>query len=220
MNPCQRVDSLLSAYIESETSPAESRFIDGHLTVCPRCREQIAGMEALLVRLSRVPGPRVSGDFTQRVLASVKDLPPAGLEVPVVPLPSRGAAWWGVPLAAAAALAVAFLGISQFRSPEPRTGPTRAERSLSAAPAPQLAARNPGAIASQPVDFGPTPPVATISDLYPGIDAEVEGPGQSLGMAQDSYALEDWILREPPGGGDAVLTRVGSDPTAKVVVTF
>jgi anti-sigma factor RsiW len=215
MNSCERVDSLLSAYLESETSPAESRFIDGHLTVCARCREQVDGTAALLERLSRLPGARVSDDFTERVLAEVKGLPAAGLEEPVVPIPSGHTVRWAVPLAAAAALAVALIGFSQLRAPVPRTGFAGAEKTV-AAPAPRTAT---GA-ATQPVDFGSTPPVASLPDLYPDLDAKTEGPGEPLGMAGDSYALEDWVLREPPGGGDAVLTRVGSDPTAKVVVTF
>jgi len=38
MNPCERTDSLLSFFLDDELSPAERRFVEGHLTACPRCR--------------------------------------------------------------------------------------------------------------------------------------------------------------------------------------
>ena len=68
MNPCQRVDSLLSFFINDECSPAENRFVEGHLVACARCRRERRDLEAMMARVRDLPRCRVSEGFTDRVL--------------------------------------------------------------------------------------------------------------------------------------------------------
>ncbi len=228
MNPCDRVDSFLSAYLESETSPAETRFLEGHLTACSRCRSQLEGLRRTLGALASLPRVETSPEFTARVLAEVRGLGAAGLEEPVVAIHSRRRAWWdlppvaAVPLAAAAALAVVLLGTGPLsRTPAGLTagrGPAVQASDLKAEIAARTAAdRTAEAPESELMAAKSTtpPPVASLPDLHPGLAGEAAGAVESLGMAADSYALEDWMLREPAGGGDPVLTRVGGTPPAR-----
>ena len=55
MKPCDRLDTLLSAYLETETSPAETRFVDGHMAACARCRKQVEDISRLIEQLSTLP---------------------------------------------------------------------------------------------------------------------------------------------------------------------
>ncbi len=228
MSACDRVETLLSAYLEREASPAEVRFVDGHLTVCRRCRDLLEETAALLERLPRLPRTRVSPGFTDRVLAEVRNAPAAGLEVPVVPMPRPAIASWAAPLAAAAAVAVALLGIGRLTAP---ASSLSARAPAVSAPAPDLDQRLAHDVAAMTVrDAAPgpssplaglnPPPVASLTDLRPDLAGKTEAAGEPLGMAGDAYVLEDWMLREPAGGGRPVLTRVGADPAAKVMVTF
>lgn len=210
MNPCERLDSLLSAFLEDETSPAETRFVEDHLVRCTRCREQVAGTRALLDRLHHLPARPVSEGFTDRVLTRVRGLAPADLEAPpaVVHLPVRRTApAWAVPLAAAAALAVALLGIPQLRSGQTTTPVETAQTPSAQAPLNGIASNLPEA-ASNPV---PPPKVMTL------------GPSEgqvSVGMVRDAYVLEAYELREPAGGGAPIVTPVRADEKSRVMVAF
>jgi anti-sigma factor RsiW len=206
MKPCDRVDSLLSAHLEHETSAAEARFLEDHLESCSRCRRQVSEMKRLLTTLSALPRVETSPDFTQRVMARAGGLEPAGLEAPgVLVLPSRRPAW-AVPLAAAAALALVTLTVLQFgRTP---TAPVETAQNTS----PMAGQPEPTAIQPSPTVPAVAPP--QVESLGPQADAT------SLGMARDAYVLEDYELREPADGGSPVLTRAAAKGDAQVVVTF
>lgn len=211
MNHCDHVDSLLSAYVEGEASPAETRFIDGHLALCTRCRSQLHEMRSLLHLLSETPRVTVGPDFTERVLARTRDREPAGLDEPVViPLPAPRS-MWAVPLAAAAALALVLLATTQLG---PRTaGDT------------ELVAQGVVGTSSAPTgtEAAPSlplfPEVDELTNYIPELD-QTEGEVQSLGTARDAYVLEAYELRTPAGGSEPVLTRVSAGSGDKVVVTF
>jgi anti-sigma factor RsiW len=201
------VESLFSAYLEEESSPAETRFLEGHLTACPRCRQGLEEMRSVLSSLSRLPRVAASDDFTARVLARTRGLAPAGLEEPmVIELPVT---WWrraAVPMAAAAALALVVFGVSRIDFGERTSPSTQAlDRVVDAAEEQALAD------AGRPV----SPEVQTIEGL-----SGVPGEGQPLGMARDAYLLENYILKEPAGGGIPTLTRAGATPRDQVLVTF
>jgi len=49
---CKEIESLLSAYLENELSPAESAHVARHLTDCPPCRELKEKLEEILLQLS------------------------------------------------------------------------------------------------------------------------------------------------------------------------
>jgi len=213
MSSCHRVDSLLSAYLEEEAGPAEVRFVEGHLTVCSRCRIQVDEVTRVISRVRALPRVLAAPSFTEQVLARSHGLPAAGLEEPLVPEPSRGALRWAVPLAAAAALAVAFLSV-RFAAP-----PSGIERPVVENPAgpggPGLVAeRLPEASAADPAS--PAPVIWTLTGDHPGL----EGLETSLGMASDAYVMDTWTARQPAGGGSPVLTRVSGRTDARVVVRF
>lgn len=212
MNDCRRVETLLSAYIERESSPAETRFIDGHLTACPACRERTAEVESLAKRLRFLPRIEARPGFTERVLADALERPVLGLETPVVPAPRSRWDGWTAGLAAAAAIAVLAVTLG------PRLRPSASE--------PVAANGTAAAVAPQATEVAETElprpedvPVFRLDRLAPGIAAEAEGePGTSLGTVQ--YVLEDWAERTPAGGSEVVLTRVRSGSGEPVVVTF
>lgn len=208
MTHCDRVDALLSAYVEQETSPAETRFVDGHLTLCPRCRLQLDEMRSLLARLSQLPKVEASAGFTERVLAQTTGLEPAGLEEPVlIELPSTRPVW-AVPLAAAAGLALVIFTVARFAvGPEATKTPSPSTTTVAQQP-------YPGSETSAP------PEVRDLTTLHPGLENEVEGEAVPIGMVRDSYVLDAYELREPAGGGNLTLTRVSAEPGTRVVVTF
>jgi len=208
MNHCDRVDALLSAYVERETSPAETRFVDGHLTHCSRCRAQLGGLRSLLQNLSEMPRVQVSDDFTERVLARTVGTEPAGLDEPViVPLPDRRPAWV-LPLAAAATLALVLLATTRF-------APRGVEQPIAVR---EPAATVPGSGAT-PASAPVFPQVEELVNLYPELVADTSEV-QSLGTARDSYVLEPFELRSPVGGGEPVVTPVSAGTEDKVLVTF
>jgi anti-sigma factor RsiW len=206
------VDELLSSYIENETSPAENRFIDGHLTVCRRCRSQVDDVAALIPRLRRIPRVTVSPAFTEQVLTRVHGLPTAGLDEPVVPRITRlplPPLRWAIPLASAAVLALTILAVRSF-APSPDAGRVLAEND-------RIVASEPLVRPDTPADGMPA--VTTLTGTHPQLNV-AGGDPQSLGMANDAYVLDQWVLRQPAGGGNPVLTRVGATSNAKVKVTF
>ena len=226
MKPCERVDALLSDYLERATSPAETRFVERHLAVCPRCRAQRDEMERLLERLAGLPRVEAAPDFTERVLARTHHLPPASLEEPLVPKPRSAARAWAVPLAAAAAVAVVTFGVLRFSS-SPPTAPQVAGSGQVTEAAPQrdalaaAARERVGRLRREtPVQQRNLAPVTTLAEVRPDLASGEKTAAQPLGMVHDAYALDDWVLSRPAEGGAPVLTRVRADSSAPVMVTF
>jgi anti-sigma factor RsiW len=210
MRPCERTDSLLSAYIEGETSPAETHFLDAHLASCPRCRTQKTTLETLLSRLRALPRVDVSPGFTERVLARTADLEPAGVEArpAVTPIASRWS--WSVPMATAAALLVVVWGVTHLRS--------------GATPAPDTARETPAVTPPGAPDAAPAQlpeDALTAEDVHlPRVD-RMQGAGDDgEWLDGDVYLLENFELRQPAGGGSPTLTRASGQAKDRVVVTF
>src|SRR5215510_8296664 len=127
MTTCQHIDSLVSAFLEHEASPAEVHFIEDHLPTCSRCRAQIQDVNHVLENLSRLPRVETRAEFTDEVLARTHGLGPVGIESRepwfIAPRTSR-VLRWGVPLAAAAALVLALVTLQVARrTGEPETAP-------------------------------------------------------------------------------------------------
>ena len=213
MRPCDRVDSLLSAYLENETSPAETQFVKSHAAECARCRRQLDEVRVVLSRLAELPRVQTADDFTERVLARASGLAPVGIEAQnVVELPQRRAAWV-LPLAAAAAAAIAVLGVVEVqRNAGP--GPETAEIQPATNPSPLDGLEAREELASNTGTSEADPPVA-VTSLGDPADA-----GEPIGMAGDAYILEAYELLEPTGGGEPILTRVGTEQDSKVMVSF
>ena len=215
MNTCQRIDSLVSAYLEHEASPAEVRFVDEHLPTCTRCRSQLREVSLVMEEVGRLPRVEARPEFTDEVLVRTRGLRPVALEArePWIIVPrftGRRVLQWGVALAAAAALVMALISLqvthrsdeAQTASHEITTQPTH--------PAPAVTTALPGS-SQTPVQTPAQPPEV----MHYG-----KGEGQSLGMARDSYAVGTYELRTPREGGTPILTPVASRPDAPVVVTF
>jgi anti-sigma factor RsiW len=202
MKVCEHVDSLLSAYLENEVSPAESRFLEDHLASCSRCRDQKTELRSLLTRLHSLPRVETSTDFTRRVLDRTVGLEPVGIDFKEARSRGRYRPAWAVPMAAAAAIAVLVIGVSQMRSPGD-SGP--------------MAQNDPGTVPSGGTFTLPAEQQA-VPVTQPGevVSMGAEKDGEWL----DAYVLEDYELRAPAGGGTPTLTRVSSDTESKVVVTF
>jgi hypothetical protein len=221
MKPCQRADSLLSAFIEGEASPAEARFLETHLTSCPRCRRQRAELETLLSRLRSLPRVETSSEFTDKVLARTAGMEPVGADVgAVVPLTPRYPSW-AVPLAAAAAVVILVWGAIQLRpvGPEPEMAQTQTQTQIlpeprtTSPPPTVLDASEPSAPAGDPTPSGPVAGEESYQGIYYTLGAD-------RGEWLDAYALEDYELRQPAGGGSPTLTRVSGQADSRVLVTF
>jgi hypothetical protein len=212
MKSCDRVDALLSAFLETETSPAETRFVDGHLAACARCRKQVEDTARLIEQLSALPRIQTSEGFTEKVLARTIDLAPVGLEAPhVVELIPRRPVWV-MPLAAAAALVLMTTVVFQVQrgfGPEPEIAVNEPVNRPS--PFDRIAEEN-QVLAGTGTESGTNP-----RQILSLPDPENAVP---LGMGHDSYIVEEFELREPMGGGNPIITRVSADENTRVVVTF
>jgi hypothetical protein len=66
---CQRIEELLSAYLEGGLSPAEKAYVDGHLAVCPDCASLLALLEKTEKALAGIPELEVSPGLRARLAA-------------------------------------------------------------------------------------------------------------------------------------------------------
>jgi len=214
MNPCQRIESLMSFYVDDECSPAERKLVDGHVVTCPRCRAQMSDLTRLMRRVKLLPVSTVSEGFTGRVLDEALGRPAAGLEEPVVPLPRSALRTW-VPAvtAAAALLAVAWVGLRGPRTEVPHAG----RRPVAGEPGGGIHMAERVPVVSEEIPVSGALVVDVLTDLDPALEATGNPAPVSLGTR---YVLEDWILREPAGGGDPVLTRVAAPARDRVTVSF
>ena len=214
MRPCDRIDSLLSAYLENETSPAETEFVKSHTAECARCRRQLDDVRALIARLAELPRVQASDDFTEKVLARASGLAPVDIEAEnVVKLAPRRPAWV-LPLAAAAVATIAVLGVVEVQrnaGPEPETAQINRETDFS--PLDHIAPADKNPIASDES-------AEQIELVTETLGNSGEGKPLPLGMARDAYILESYELLEPAGGGEPILTRVGAEQDNKVMVSF
>ena len=209
MKTCDRIDSLVSAYLEHEASPAEIRFLDRHLTDCPRCRNQIHDVREALESVARLPRVQVHEDFTENVLVRTRGLRALDLESlePWVlrPRTTRRVLRWGVPMAAAAALALALVNLQiANRDAQIETAEREAPPETDTTPTPIVVSE----------------PRSTATVTPPEVLHLGEGEAKSLGMARDAYAVGTYELRTPTEGGTLILTPVAAQPDLPVVVTF
>jgi hypothetical protein len=115
---CRDIRHALGVYVLGAIDPAERSVVDAHLSTCPECREELAGLAGLPALLRRIP----VGEAQQLADDDADELPGAGLPGPEVPsaemLPSllgrttqaRQARRWRGLAAAAAVVLVAGIG--------------------------------------------------------------------------------------------------------------
>ena len=65
---CYSFDRIMSDYIDANLNVKTRKEADEHLSVCPRCREKLADMKAILSGLSCLPKMRTRSDFESRLM--------------------------------------------------------------------------------------------------------------------------------------------------------
>jgi Putative zinc-finger len=73
---CRDIRHALGVYVLGAIEPAERSVVDVHLSTCPECREELAGLAGLPALLRRIP----VGEAQQMTDEAVDELP--GVEVP------------------------------------------------------------------------------------------------------------------------------------------
>jgi len=66
---CQRIEELLSAYLESELAAAERAEMDAHLASCPECAALVALMKDMTGAMADFPGAEPSPALLSRLYA-------------------------------------------------------------------------------------------------------------------------------------------------------
>ena len=78
---CRDIRHALGVYVLGAIDPAERSKVDAHLSTCPGCREELAGLAGLPALLRRIP----VGEAQQLADDDVDELPGAGLPGAEVP---------------------------------------------------------------------------------------------------------------------------------------
>jgi anti-sigma-K factor RskA len=97
------IHELTAAYALNALDPDDEREYEEHLRHCPRCREELSGMQEAAAALSYLPeGPAPPRDLGDRIVAAARAERPN-----VVPMRRR----WTTPVLGAAAAAAAGIAI-------------------------------------------------------------------------------------------------------------
>jgi anti-sigma factor RsiW len=78
---CRDIRHALGVYVLGAIDPADRSMVDAHLSTCPECREELAGLAGLPALLRRIP----VGEAQQLADDDLDELPGAGLNGPEVP---------------------------------------------------------------------------------------------------------------------------------------
>jgi hypothetical protein len=66
---CERIEELLSPYLEQDLGDEEKRLVDIHLEDCPDCRRLLAALTETRAALNGFPELEISGSLRERLLA-------------------------------------------------------------------------------------------------------------------------------------------------------
>lgn len=102
---CEEAQYLFDSYLDGDLAASIATELDAHKVQCPDCRRTLALMEVAghIIAEDRVAG-QLDESFTDRLLACVEARRPGRRRLRLV-------AYVGGPMAAAAILALAFLGV-------------------------------------------------------------------------------------------------------------
>jgi len=140
-DPHPEIQALLDDFVDGHLEPGEARRVEEHLAACPACRDEVAGLRALIEDSRDLP----------REIAPSRDLWPgiaSRLGGAAQPRLVPGATAWyrrplfwvpvGGVLAAAAALTVALLALTEPKpTPQPTASLETAPADTAASPAPR-----------------------------------------------------------------------------------
>lgn len=180
-NRCESVDSLLSPYIDRQTSPGETRLVEAHLERCTACRTRLEELRLVSASLRALPVAAVPRSFRLRPDQVRRPSP--------VRQPSfiylRGA------VAALAAVLVLLIGAGPLLSPPLRmAAPTTGDRAWDAAP--RVAAPAPAARPESQMPKASSDQEATALEAQPSPAAAPQTPSAPEPMASPA----------PPGLGE------------------
>ena len=113
---CEQARQLFDAYLDGELSPSLATELGAHRLRCADCRQALALLEVSghILRSDRDP-VQPSDDFTDRLLACVDSAPSWRRKV-------LNSIYIGGPLAAAAVIALAFVGVFDGKRPSQVAG--------------------------------------------------------------------------------------------------
>ena len=174
---CAKIRSLLSAYIDGETSTSESRRVQKHLASCAGCAAELESLRATTMLLGSLPQLE-----PLRSYALTPAQASAATNRRTLPFPAFEAFTGGLVTAGAASLVVAlvvglvflarlgFIGLADEALPAPAAAPAAPVQQMAApaaaapapaAPAQQMAASAPAAPAAAPVPAPAAPAAAS-----------------------------------------------------------
>ncbi|MCG0240061.1 MAG: zf-HC2 domain-containing protein [Firmicutes bacterium] len=174
---CEGVRERLSGYIDGELDDLSFHQVRSHLQRCPACaaeEAQLRSLVALLRQVARATEVPVPSDFRSRLRSRLLQLPPPLAQTA---RPPGAARWrrWGLPAAAAAAVAAGFTLLV-----------------------------GPGALRAPAGDPGARAPVATPAVALNSGSPGLETPGQPETGVLGGQAREDGSTGvENPGQGSA-----------------
>ena len=71
MRNCKEIRERLSAFIDNELSPEESRLIEGHLHECPECAQEASSLRQVMDLMDGIPDERPSRSFLPATIQRV-----------------------------------------------------------------------------------------------------------------------------------------------------
>ena len=73
-------DETLTAYLYGEIDPAQRVLFEGHIATCERCRNELADLQGVRLRLPEWPAPELAHSFVRipADAAIYADLPATG----------------------------------------------------------------------------------------------------------------------------------------------
>ena len=109
---CERMETLLIAYVDGRTSVGERREVDRHIGGCAACRERVEGFQGVWKVLEESPAREPSAWFDARLRQRLAAEPPPTVW-------QRVAAWIPQPRLALATLALLAVGAWAALAPRP-----------------------------------------------------------------------------------------------------
>jgi len=187
---CVEAKELLSAFLDGESSPEESRRVEEHLATCAGCRaarHRMGALDSFLARSETPVSPGFRGKLFSRLEA--EDL-----------LPRRRSLFWfsirWAPLAAVAALGL-FLMISR-EAPRIATNPPESPKAVAQIPA---TTQGEARVATNPPGETPSAPTPAVPG---GVASESPAPGAAAVAVREELTPEEreivaWleILEDP-----------------------
>ena len=192
---CAKIRSLLSAYIDGETSASESRRVQEHLASCPGCAAELESLRATTMLLGRLPQLEPPRSYTLTPAQAAE-----ATNRRTLPFPAFEKFTGGLVTAGAASLVVALvvglvflarlgiIGLADEALPAPAAAPAAPVQQMAApaaaapaAPAQQMAAP------AAPAPAAPTAP-ALAPTVAPAPAAAMAAPAPAATMPQAAPA--------------------------------